>query len=160
MPAIGHWRFGALFITLVLIMSIWIIRQSHAESLSESAQKSIVYISFKVTDPNTGAKSTIQGTGFVVSKNGFVLTAAHLFREWRKQGTIDKTNNEIKASLYDKPGFVPGNQNPMTVQVIDAGDPDVEDVALLEIAIPIAGEGMPRWGPTEPLQSASARPRP
>jgi tetratricopeptide (TPR) repeat protein len=110
--------------------------------LTGTAQKSIVYIYFDVVDPNTGAKSTIQGTGFVVSKKGYVLTASHLFRAWRKQSDVDRKNNPIQGTLRDKPGFVPETkpgfvpETPLNLQVINAGDPDAEDVALLKLPDP------------------------
>src|SRR5262245_31909374 len=76
-------------------------------TLTDKAQQSIVYISFDVTNPTTGAKSTLQGTGFIVSRSGYVLTASHLFRDWGKQTDVDKRQNLIRGSLRDKPGFVP-----------------------------------------------------
>ena len=100
-------------------------------SLSEKAQSSIVYIYFDVTDDKTGAKSKVQGTGFIVSKTGYVLTASHLFRDWRKQSNVEKIKNEIKGTLRDKPGFV--TESPLVLQIINSGDADAEDVALLKL---------------------------
>src|SRR5271166_737319 len=73
---------------------------------AEAARQSIVYIFFDVVDPSTGARATIQGTGFIVSPKGYVLTASHLFRAWKKQTPVDQLNNPIKATLRDKPGYV------------------------------------------------------
>ena len=102
-----------------------------AETLTDTAQKSIVYIFFDIVDPNTGAKSAIQGTGFVVSPQGHVLTASHLFRAWKAQRPVDKANNPIKATLRDKVGYVP--ESPLILNRINIGDPEQEDVALLKL---------------------------
>jgi hypothetical protein len=106
--------------------------------ISAEAQKSIVYIYFDVTDPATGAKATVQGTGVVVSASGYVLTASHLFRNWQKQTEVDKRNNPIRASLKDKPGYVAGN--PLFLNSVNLGNPDAEDVALLRLPSAVDGE--------------------
>jgi hypothetical protein len=104
---------------------------SQAPSPAEIARSSIVYIYLDVTDPGTGAIKHVQGTGFIVSKTGYVLTAAHLFREWVHQRDVDKKNNVIKSSLRDKPGrsLIP----PLDLSIVDHGDPDGTDVALLRL---------------------------
>jgi uncharacterized protein YraI len=101
------------------------------ELLAAKAKTSIVYISFEVTDAVTGARSQSQGTGFVVSKDGYVLTASHLFREWRRQVDVEKDKNKIYGTLHDKPGFSGGS--PFILQTVKLGDPDAEDVALLKL---------------------------
>ncbi len=110
-------------------------------NLADSARQSIVYIYFEVTDPKTGAKTAIQGTGFVVSENGYVLTASHLFRAWRNQTDADKGNNSIQGTLRDKLGFV--RESPLNLQVADPGDPDKEDVALLKLPDPVSAQTYP-----------------
>ena len=64
----------------------------------EEARKSTVYIFVDGMDPVTGAKTAAQGTGFVISRLGYVLTASHLLRDWVKQRELDKAQNPIKAS--------------------------------------------------------------
>lgn len=99
--------------------------------LADKAQRSIVYIWFDVTDPTTGAKSTVQGTGFIVSKSGYVLTASHLFREWGKQTDADRSQNLIRSSLRGKPGDV--IESPLILRIINPGNIEYEDVALLKL---------------------------
>lgn len=103
---------------------------------ADQARKSIVYIFYDAIDPNTGAKSTIQGTGFIVSPRGYVLTASHLFREWNKEPDVDHADNPIHATLRDKLDYVP--EHPLRLEPINIGDPDREDVALLKLPDPIA----------------------
>ena len=103
---------------------------------ADKARQSIVYIYFDVTDPNTGAKSTIQGTGFVVSPEGYVLTASHLLREWLNQTATDQLLNPIKGTLRDKPGFE--TESPFNLQIVELSDPNIEDVALLKLPHPTA----------------------
>lgn len=102
-----------------------------SETFFEHARLSTVYISFDVTDSKTGAKMTIQGSGVVVSRLGYVLTASHLLRQWMAQSEEEKGQNPIKASIRDKPGFVTGSQ--LNLQVIISGDPATTDVALLKL---------------------------
>ena len=97
-------------------------------------QQSTVYIFFDVTDPATGAKATIQGTGFVVSRLGYVLTASHLLRDWNRQSQSEKEKNPIRGTLGDKPGYV--STSPLNLAVINPGNPDSEDIALLKLPDP------------------------
>jgi hypothetical protein len=100
----------------------------------DQVRQSTAYIFFDVTDPATGAKTTVHGTGFVVSRLGYILTASHLLRDWSKQTKAAKENNPIKASLGDKPGYVPAS--PLTLSVVNAGNPDSGDAALLKLPDP------------------------
>jgi V8-like Glu-specific endopeptidase len=99
-------------------------------NMAEQARKSIVYVFFDVTDADTGAKAAKQGTGFVVSSKRHVLTAAHLFKDWKKQRDTDKANNPIRGTLGDKPGKT--RYSPLDLELINPGDPDFNDVALLQ----------------------------
>jgi len=107
---------------------------AQAPDLAGKARQSIVYIYFDVTDPNTGAKSTIQGTGFIVSQRGYTLTAAHLFTDWVKQIDVDRDNNGIWGSLRDRPGYT--TSRPLVLEVVNRGDSDAEDMALLKLPDP------------------------
>ncbi len=124
-----------LLISVVVISLCWRPWVLSAQNLPEAAQRSTLYLAFDVTDPETGAKKTIQGTGFVVSKSGYVLTAAHLFRDWRRERIVDRANNPRQASLGEKPSFVLGS--PLNFEVVDAGDPDIEDIAVLKLPDPM-----------------------
>ncbi len=97
----------------------------------EEARKSTVYIFVDATDPVTGAKTAAQGTGFVISRLGYVLTASHLLRDWVKQRELDKAQNPIKASIGAKPGYM--YSSPLDVQVVNPGNSAAEDVALLKL---------------------------
>jgi tetratricopeptide (TPR) repeat protein len=118
-------------ISLTIYSSAFVDGFCQSPSPAEIARSSVVYIYFDVTDPATGAKSTIQGTGFVVSKSGHVLTASHLFREWKNQRDVDKTQNEIRGSLRGKVGTV--TEAPLILGIVKPGDADFEDVALLKL---------------------------
>lgn len=100
-------------------------------TLTDKARQSVVYISFDVTNPTTGAKSPVQGTGFIVSRSGYVLTASHLFREWGKQTDANRSQNLIKGSLRDKPGNV--LESPQILRIVNPGSAEYEDVALLKL---------------------------
>jgi hypothetical protein len=97
----------------------------------EDARKSTVYIFVDAIDPVTGAKTAAQGTGFVISRLGYVLTASHLLRDWVKQRELDKAQNPIKASIGAKPGYI--YSSPLDVQVVNPGNSAAEDVALLKL---------------------------
>src|SRR5664279_866988 len=96
-------------------------------NLFDKARESTVYIFYDATDTKTGAKTKVQGTGVIVSPEGHVLTASHLFRYWNKQ---DEEQNPIMASLGDKPDQV--STNSLKLDDIDLGNPDSQDVALLK----------------------------
>ena len=121
---------------------------SQSPSPTEIARSSIVYIYLDATDPNTGAKKHVQGTGFIISKAGHVLTAAHLFKEWALQRDVDKVKNTIMSSLRDKVGYslIP----PLTLRIVDHGDPEGTDVALLQL--PDAG---PEYSPASVCRSSA-----
>jgi len=104
---------------------------SQEVTLTDKARQSIMYIWFDVTDPTTGAKSAVQGTGFIVSESGYVLTASHLFRDWGNQRDVDKDQNPIRGSLRDKVGLV--FESPLILQVINPGNAEYEDAALLKL---------------------------
>jgi S1-C subfamily serine protease len=119
--------FQSIFFCIILVGGL----PTAFAHLVDKAQESIVYIYFDVTDPTTGAKVTYQGTGFIVSPSGHVLTASHLFRDWVKQNQQDKKNNPIWASLRDKLGHV--RESPLQLDDMDLGNPDGADVAFLKI---------------------------
>lgn len=117
------------FVALGLIFAPATFAETNTDA--ENAQQSIVYIYFDVVDSRTGAKSLVQGTGFVISARGHVLTASHLFRAWRAQTEIAKKNNPIYGSRRNKPGYVV--EPPLILHIMDPGNPDAEDVALLKL---------------------------
>jgi hypothetical protein len=75
---------------------------AQGSNLAERARESIVYIFFDIVDPQTGARARVQGTGFVVSPSGYVLTAAHLFKAWRQQTDASKAAHPINDDQRDK----------------------------------------------------------
>jgi hypothetical protein len=84
---------------MALLFNVCAVRPVFAQqkSLTDKARQSIVHISFEM-----------QGTGFIVSSSGPVLTVSHLFCDWKKQFEVDKNrNNLIIWFLRDKPGNVP-----------------------------------------------------
>lgn len=127
----------ANFVSLLLrFVALWFILTTaafaQAATDAQIVQQSIVYIYLDIVDSQTGAKSREQGTGFIISPEGHVLTAAHLFRAWRSQRQIDRENNPIHAMRGGKPGWVPG-ESPLVLNFVDPGNPDAEDVALLKL---------------------------
>ena len=125
-----HFAIVAVLLAAACALSSKAFAQETTTSTYE-ARQSIVYIWFDVTNPTTGAKLTVQGTGIIVSKSGYVLTASHLFRDWGKQTDPDRKQNLIRGSLRDKPGLV--FESPLILQVINPGNADYEDVALLKL---------------------------
>src|SRR5262245_38308926 len=111
-----------LFVTIWLLFCISlssVVSQKH--DLTEMARQSIVYIYFDVAD-GQGIRRKVPGTGFVVSNNGYVLTASHLVREWKQRSDLEKYNNQIVGTLRDKPGYV--RESPLILEVVDWGDPE------------------------------------
>ncbi len=100
----------------------------------DQVRQSTAYIYFDVTDPATGAKSSVHGTGFVISRLGYILTASHLLRDWNRQTQAEKNNNPIRASLGDRPGYV--SASPLVLSAVNAGSPDSGDAALLKLPDP------------------------
>ncbi len=100
----------------------------------DQVRQSTAYIFFDVTGPATGAKTRVHGTGIVISRLGYILTASHLLRDWSKQTQAERENNPIKASLGDRPGYV--SASPLTLSVVNAGNPDADDAALLKLPDP------------------------
>ena len=95
---------------------LWVVGMAHAfvlllmacalgEELPVKARRSVVYIYFDVTDATNGGKTSYYGTGFIVTPSGYVLSASHLFRTWKKQSDVDRVNNSIRATRHDLPGF-------------------------------------------------------
>ena len=141
---------GSVQAILALFALSWMSQDTLACNW-DAVRHSTAYIFVDVIGQETGAKSSIQGTGFVVSRLGYVLTASHVLRDWMKQRKSDKDQNPIRATLWDRPGFVSGGQ--LNLQVINPGDPDSEDVALLKLPDP---ESPQAYSPA-PLCSGEAR---
>ena len=114
----------------------------------DGARHSIVYIYFEGKDPQTGKEVKSQGTGFIVSSIGHVLTASHLLRPWIEQKKSQEPN-PMKATLWDRPGFA--TVSPLNLEVINPGDPDSVDVALLKLPEPPQPYSPVSICPDEPL---------
>lgn len=125
------WTLAALLCLVAPTGSILAFSNQSTSDLAELAQQSIVYIHYDVTDGAGNDPEEIQGTGFVVSKDGHVLTAAHVIREWLKQPLAMRQANPIKASLSDKPGTA--RHPPLTLEFVSERAGASEDVALLRI---------------------------
>src|SRR4029077_7229119 len=122
----------ALRVAVLLPCLLW---SGHAlaqsPNLAKGARESIVYIYFDITDPQTGKKGRVQGTGFVISPSGYVLTAAHVFRSWHEQTDASKAANQIWATRKGKPGYI--RESALILNPVNLGDADAEDVALLKL---------------------------
>lgn len=126
----GLWN-GVLRVTALLFLFPLGCAFAQSARLAEKARESIVYIYFDAVDPQTGAKGHVQGTGFVVSPAGYVLTAAHLFRLWHTQTDVSKVANPIRATRYDKPGYT--QLSPLILEPVNLGDANTDDIALLKL---------------------------
>jgi hypothetical protein len=94
---------GSFQAVLALFALSWMSQNTLACNW-EAVRHSTAYIFADVVDQETGAKSSIQGTGFVVSRLGYVLTDSHVLRAWMKQRKADKEQYPIRATLWDRPG--------------------------------------------------------
>src|SRR5687768_6103474 len=93
---------------IIYLIGFWLsaLNLVLAQPRADIVRKSTVYIYFDVTDIKTGEKSINQGTAFIISERGYLLTASHLFRAWMKQSDAHKEKNIILGTLGDQPGFV------------------------------------------------------
>jgi S1-C subfamily serine protease len=99
-------------------------------SLAVAAKESIAYLTVEVIDTDTGDSSRVTGTGFVVSEQGLIVTASHLFNAWAKQTESNKLAHPIVATLSDSPGRGSANIN---LDMVSLSDPELEDVAILSL---------------------------
>jgi hypothetical protein len=118
--------------------------QAQADELGKSAQQSIVYVYYDLPGSALASGRHIQGTGFVISKRGYLLTAAHLFEDWAKLSPTDQAAHPIQGALRSNPAFVHG----VVFKLISVhlGDPKNEDVALFKIPEDQVGQEFP-WAP-------------
>ncbi|OWV61411.1 hypothetical protein ATY75_13325 [Rhizobium sp. N122] len=102
------------------------IPQKKSEELAEIAKETAVYIQASYLDPNTqDVKPGEVGTGFIISKNGYVLTAYHVIKDWELQSPEQKQAHPLVAAIGSK----------FSSQVnIDFVDKDtLTDIAILHI---------------------------
>lgn len=128
-------RFIRFFVIAILsytcaISSVFCETSPRVEELS---RRSIVYILFDVTD-SQGQKERKQGTGFIISPTGYILTAAHLFREWEKQTSASKFDNPIYAWIGGRKNET--GESERVLQLINPGNPSYDDIALLKLPDP------------------------
>lgn len=97
-----------------------------AARIAESARPSTVYIDVKFVSPNNEdniCDESSQGTGFIVSENGHIITAYHILKQPKK--CSDYTDRRIRARI----GY---HQSGEWLPVTLAAAPDeFSDVALL-----------------------------
>ncbi|MEF2549450.1 serine protease [Aurantimonas sp. E1-2-R+4] len=67
--------------------------------IGEEARPSTVHISYDATDPETGAVSVVNGSGFVVSSSGYVMTAYHVLEPWMAQPEAQRLQRSIMVRL-------------------------------------------------------------
>ena len=125
---------------------------------TDKARQSAVYIYYEVVDENTDTKSIFQGTGFVISPEGYVLTTSTLFRQWRKLSPAKRLLSPIRGALWEKPGTYttpelersrenngllppavnspPIEVTPLELQSVQLGDPDIGDFSLFKLPEP------------------------
>ncbi|MDH3347721.1 MAG: serine protease [Desulfobulbaceae bacterium] len=104
--------------------------QSLAEKWRESVNGAIVYIDIQVTDAENGGIDRQIGTGFIISEDGHLLTAHHIFNDWNKQTPSQKKKNIISGRVGGKTS---NDKYPLDF----VGDPETRaDVVLLKLMNP------------------------
>lgn len=112
---------------LLLFFNTPAFAQSLAEKWRESVNGAIVYIDIPVTDSENGGIDPQIGTGFIISDDGHLLTANHIFDDWNKQAPSQKEKNIIR-------GRIGGKTSNDTYPLDFVGDPEIRaDVVLLKL---------------------------
>ncbi len=119
-----------LFLILFVSLNTQVSAQSLAGKWSAEVRKSIVFIEVPVSDKKTGRVNPYIGTGFLISKQGHLLTASHVVKEWLEQNQKQKVKNVIYGRLG-------GNTSPARYPLEFIGSPDhAVDVALMKLKSP------------------------
>ncbi|MGE0474323.1 MAG: serine protease [Nitrospirales bacterium] len=103
-----------------------ILAQTLPEKWAEKARQSVVFIKIPVTDPIGGGVDNLTATGFIISKDGHILTAQHILKKWLDQSPSQKTENEIK-------GRVGGNTSDEIYPLTPVSFDDHKDVLLMKL---------------------------
>ena len=98
-------------------------------------QQAIVFIQVDCEDPKTGAISTDKGTGFIVEKSGFLVTASHVISCWDSEAKRQLQRERITVR-FGSPWEEPGHQ------AEHVRSDDAADVAILKVL------GAPKEYPT------------
>lgn len=138
---IRHWRLRCVIIFIFCLSGTISFALGQYKDISAKEQDSIIYIFFDIIDSDTGAKSRVQATGFIITPNGYMLTAAHAVRPWLALSSSDKANNPIVGTIRERPNF--GGQGPLNLEVIDPGNAELEDIALLKLPDPVNSQAYP-----------------
>jgi hypothetical protein len=142
------WSFASATLVSVLVAHLLpgLPSPAQADELGDKAQQSIVYVFYDLPGSQLVGGRHIQGTGFIISNKGFLLTASHLFEDWLKvyKTKDDQDAHPIQGTVGGKPGSV--GQAVLTLTRVHLGDPQNEDVALLKLPDKPAGEEYP-WAP-------------
>jgi S1-C subfamily serine protease len=114
---------------LLFIVNTQAFAQTLASKWASNVYETIIYISFDVTDQENGAVNSLVGTGFIISRDGYILTANHLFEDWHKQSDAQKEQNKIY-------GRIGGRDAIKSYPLEFIGDPDsVADVVLMKLRV-------------------------
>ncbi|MEE7493415.1 trypsin-like peptidase domain-containing protein [Methylobacterium oryzae] len=117
------------FLVAIVCVAILVGTNARAEldsvSLSALARKSIVFLSYDVTNDKTGEIESHSATGFLVSSHGLVLTAAHVVREWQGQ-------NEAELGKHPMSGRMHSISDGKVVPLEPVGRDDQADLAVLK----------------------------
>lgn len=119
-----------LGIVYFIVTTTFISAQTLPEKWGKEVRKTIIYIDVPITDNETGGVKHIIGTGFIISKEGHLLTANHIFKEWNAQSASEKNKNKIY-------GRIGGNTSTEVFPLETIGDADiVGDVVLMKLLSP------------------------
>jgi hypothetical protein len=100
-----------------------------SNDLDAIASKTTVYVNVNYYDPKTSTtKTATNGTGFLISEHGDVVTAYHVIKDWFSQDEDNQKKNPITVMIGSR--FA----EPLEVSY-ETGDKDA-DVALLRIRRP------------------------
>jgi hypothetical protein len=87
--------FFSIVLLLLLALKTTKAQQPDWEAVLDNAKKSIIFLDASSVNIKNGNFNGVTGTGFIVSNDGYIVTAAHVLRNWAAQG--DDIPREKKA---------------------------------------------------------------
>jgi len=87
----------------VFLVSDQVFAETSLSSIAERDRNAILFISSEYQDAKTGIiQQGPTGTAFIVSENGYVLTATHLIKDWLGQTEEDKLKYPLYAQIASR----------------------------------------------------------
>jgi len=113
-----------------------ILRAETSESITAKAEQSTLWISYDQTVTESGAVIEHSGSGFIVSKTGYVLTAYHVIEAWFSQLESERLKHPILARISSFK-----SSNPVELNPVDWNP--IADIALLKLRDPRVYAALP-----------------